>query len=57
MNHRTWFRGMKIVEIPISFAERRTGYSKITTGIAVESVKMVLKLWRKAGFRRWPRKV
>ena len=52
MNHRTWFRGLKIVEIPISFAERRTGYSKITTGIAVESVKMVLRLWRKAGFRR-----
>lgn len=56
MNHRTWFRGMKIVEIPISFADRQVGYSKITTGIAVESVKMVLRLWYRAGFRRWPKR-
>ena len=55
MNHRTWFRGLRIVEIPIVFSERRAGYSKITTGIAVESVKMVLRLWRRAGFRRWPK--
>lgn len=55
MNHRTWFKGLKIVELPIVFAERQAGYSKITTGIAVESVKIVLKLWRKVRFRRTPR--
>jgi hypothetical protein len=38
------------------FAERRAGYSKITTGIAVESVKMVLKLWKSVNFRRKPAK-
>lgn len=56
MNHRTWYNGLKIVELPISFSERRIGYSKITTGIAVESVKIVLRLWRKVGCRRSPKK-
>lgn len=56
MNHRTWFRGLKIVEIPISFADRQVGYSKITTGIAVESVKIVLRLWKKSGYSRSPRR-
>ena len=31
-------------EVPIVFSERRTGYSKITFGIAVESFKMALRL-------------
>ena len=44
MNVRMWRAGMKIVEIPISFAERRAGYSKISAGIAVESLKMVFRL-------------
>ena len=46
MNHRAWKRGFSIVELPISFYERRAGYSKITTGIAIESFKMALKLHR-----------
>ena len=54
MNHRFWMAGCKIVEIPITFSERRAGYSKISGSIAVESVKMVLKLWRSAGYRRSP---
>lgn len=44
MNHRAWKRGCKIAEIPIRFAERAAGYSKITAGIAVESVKIALRL-------------
>ena len=56
MNHRTWMRGFSIKETPITFAERRAGYSKITAGIALESIKMVLKLWKGAGFRRSPEK-
>ncbi len=54
VNHRTWMAGFRIVEIPISFAERRAGYSKLSMGIATESVRMVLKLWKSADFRRRP---
>jgi dolichol-phosphate mannosyltransferase len=46
MNHRTWKSGFKIAEVPISFTDRVNGYSKITSGIAVESVKIALKLNR-----------
>ena len=44
MNHRTWKRGFKIKEIPIVFTDRVAGYSKITAGIAVESIKIALRL-------------
>ncbi|MBO7720947.1 MAG: polyprenol monophosphomannose synthase [Kiritimatiellae bacterium] len=44
MNHRTWKAGCTIREIPIVFTDRARGYSKITPGIAVESVKIALKL-------------
>ena len=44
MNHRTWKAGCTIKEIPISFTDRVAGYSKITPGIATESIKIALKL-------------
>ena len=44
MNHRTWKRGFSIKEIPIFFTDRVAGYSKITAGIAVESIKIALRL-------------
>ena len=44
MNHRTWKRGFKIVELPIVFTDRVSGYSKITPGIAVESIKIAMRL-------------
>jgi len=44
MNHRTWKAGLKIKEIPITFTDRQAGYSKITAGIATESIKIALKL-------------
>ena len=44
MNHRTWKAGCSIREIPIVFTDRTRGYSKITPGIAVESVKIALAL-------------
>lgn len=56
MNHRMWMAGFSVKEIPITFSERRFGESKISGSIAVESVKMVLKLWKGAGFRRRPRR-
>jgi len=44
MNHRTWKAGCAIKEIPIVFTDRVAGYSKITAGIATESIKIALKL-------------
>ncbi len=44
MNHRTWKKGFAIREIPITFTDRVAGYSKITAGIAVESIKIALCL-------------
>ena len=44
MNHRTWKAGCVIREIPIVFTDRAAGYSKITPGIATESIKIALKL-------------
>ena len=44
MNYRTWKAGCKIKEIPIVFTDRVAGYSKITPGIATESIKIALKL-------------
>ena len=44
MNHRTWKAGCAIKEIPIVFTDRVAGYSKITAGIATESIRIALKL-------------
>ena len=44
MNHRAWKSGCSIKEIPISFTDRVEGYSKITPGIATESIKIALAL-------------
>ncbi|MGN0854225.1 MAG: polyprenol monophosphomannose synthase [Kiritimatiellia bacterium] len=44
MNHRTWRRGFRIKEIPIIFTDRVAGCSKITAGIALESLKVALRL-------------
>lgn len=44
MNHRTWKAGCTIHELPIVFTDRLAGYSKITAGIATESIKIALRL-------------
>jgi dolichol-phosphate mannosyltransferase len=44
MNHRAWKTGLQISEIPIIFTDRVKGYSKISAGIAVESIKISLRL-------------
>ena len=46
MNHRTWKTGLLIKEIPIAFTDRVAGYSKITAGIAKESLKIAWRLRR-----------
>ncbi len=44
MNFRMSRMGLRIVEIPITFAERRAGKSKITGSIAAETLKLVFKM-------------
>ena len=44
MNYRMARMGLRIVEIPIVFAERRAGCSKISGSIAVETLKLVFKM-------------
>ncbi len=44
MNYRTWKSGGRIVELPIRFTDRTRGYSKITPGIATESIRIALRL-------------
>ena len=44
MNFRMSRMGLKIVEIPITFAERRAGKSKISGSIAAETLKLVFKM-------------
>jgi dolichol-phosphate mannosyltransferase len=44
MNHRAWCKGLSVREIPIVFSDRVRGYSKITAAIALESLKIALKL-------------
>ncbi len=44
MNFRMWKAGLRLREIPIVFAERRAGASKISGSIAAETLKMVWRL-------------
>jgi dolichol-phosphate mannosyltransferase len=52
MSHSTWNLGFKIKEIPITFVDRRAGYSKMSTVIFKEALWMVWKLAFKNVFRR-----
>lgn len=55
MNHTVWMKGFRIVEIPIVFEDRRSGYSKMSSRIVREALFMVWKLAFRSGFRRHPR--
>jgi dolichol-phosphate mannosyltransferase len=46
MNYRTARRGLKIVEVPIRFEERRDGRSKMSLGVQFESALMPFRLRR-----------
>ena len=46
MNYRTVKRGLKIVEVPIRFEERRDGASKMSLAVQLESALMPFKLRR-----------
>jgi dolichol-phosphate mannosyltransferase len=48
MNHRTVRAGLKIVELPIHFADRREGESKMSVRVQLESALMPFQLRRRA---------
>ncbi|MBU1693821.1 MAG: polyprenol monophosphomannose synthase [Verrucomicrobia bacterium] len=54
MTHQAWRRGFRIVEVPIVFEERRSGQSKMSTGIVGEALWLVWKLLLRNGLRRSP---
>ena len=54
MTHTAWMKGFRIREIPITFEDRRAGYSKMSRAIAKEAFFMVLRLAARSGFRRSP---
>lgn len=48
VNHAAWRRGFRLREIPIVFADRTAGTSKMSLAIAREAVLLVLRLaWRR----------
>lgn len=56
MTHRAWSKGLKVCEVPIIFADRVEGTSKMSKKIVVEALFMVWGLLIKNGFCRSPKK-
>lgn len=54
MTHMTWMLGFHIVDVPITFEERRSGASKMNSSIVREALWMVWKLFFRCGLRRKP---
>jgi dolichol-phosphate mannosyltransferase len=56
MTHMAWMRGFKVAEVPITFVDRRSGYSKMSRDIFREALWLVWKLAFRNHFRRRPPK-
>lgn len=54
MSYKTWMKGFRIAEIPITFADRYAGKSKMSGRIVREALWMVWALAAARGFRRSP---
>lgn len=54
MTHTAWRNGFLIVEVPITFEERRSGHSKMSSHIVREALWMVWKLLLRSALRRHP---
>jgi dolichol-phosphate mannosyltransferase len=52
LSHKAWMRGFAIAEVPITFEERRSGASKMSTAIVREALWMVWKLYFACGMKR-----
>lgn len=56
LSHKAWMKGFHIAEVPITFEERRSGHSKMSTSIVREAIRVVWKLWFSSKMRRKPTK-
>jgi dolichol-phosphate mannosyltransferase len=54
MTHKTWRKGMRVVEVPIVFTDRFQGRSKMSGKIVEEALLMVWRLLAQNNFRRRP---
>jgi dolichol-phosphate mannosyltransferase len=54
MSYKAWMQGFRLQEIPITFADRYAGQSKMSGGIVREALWIVWMLARAHGFRRSP---
>jgi dolichol-phosphate mannosyltransferase len=54
MTHTAWMKGFRVAEIPITFVDRRAGYSKMSRAIFKEALWLVWKLAFRNGLRRTP---
>jgi dolichol-phosphate mannosyltransferase len=56
MTYQAWLLGFRVVEIPITFADRYAGKSKMSGKIVREALWMIWALAAANGFRRSPRR-
>ena len=56
MTHNAWWKGFRIAEVPITFVDRRVGYSKLSRAIAREAFVMVFRLAARQKLHRHPPK-
>lgn len=57
MKFATWKLGFKIIEVPITFRDRKVGVSKMNKGILKEGIWGVLKLEWMSLFKKYSKKV
>ena len=57
MKFIAWKLGFRIVEVPITFQDRKTGVSKMSKGIILEGIIGVLKIQRQSLFNPQFRKL
>ena len=55
LTYRAWMDGFRVTEVPITFVERRSGESKMSTAIIREAFLLVWRLLIHSRFRRRPR--
>ncbi|HEX7653927.1 MAG TPA: polyprenol monophosphomannose synthase [Verrucomicrobiae bacterium] len=56
LTHRLWREGYHVEEVPITFADRVEGASKLSRSIVVEAFWMVWWLWLQNGCRRYAKR-
>ncbi|NIG53778.1 polyprenol monophosphomannose synthase [Chitinophaga sp. Cy-1792] len=57
MKFTAWKLGFKIAEVPITFKDRKEGYSKMSKGIVKEGILGVLKIQWQSLFRKYKKRV